>query len=104
MAREEPRAYRVMFANLSLTDVEREVAARLCFDSLVRSFVDGQRAELVRGDMPAIAVASANWSALHGLSMLLLDRRFDEDGPTGGAKTLLPAVTTVLRDAWSKLP
>lgn len=98
--RDEPGAYRLMFTNWREPDPERDAAARACFDALVRSIADGQRVGMVRNDLPAIAIAASNWSALHGLSMLLLDERLDEDGPAGGTKALLAAVRKVQREGW----
>jgi hypothetical protein len=57
---------------------------------------EGQRGGLVRGDLPAMAIAAFNWAALHGLSMLLLDKRLDEDS----SKALLGALRKVLCQGW----
>jgi AcrR family transcriptional regulator len=101
MVRDEPGGYRVMFANLLIPDAVRDEAARKCFDALLSAIAEGQRAGLVRGDLPAIAIAASNWAALHGLAMLLLDRRLEEDGPAGGSDALFSALRLVLRQGWS---
>lgn len=101
MVRDEPGAYRVMFANLPLSDAVRDEAARKCFDALLAAIAEGQRVGRVRGDLPAIAIAASNWAALHGLAMLLLDNRLEDGGSAGGSKALLSALRLVLREGWS---
>jgi len=101
MVRDEPGAYRVMFADLPCTDDVRDTAARKCFEALHDAFSEGQRAGLVRSDLPAIAIAASNWSALHGMSMLLLDRRLEEGGPVGGSATLSSILRKVQREGWA---
>jgi AcrR family transcriptional regulator len=100
MVREEPGAYRVMFANVREHDPARDAAARECFNSLLMAVEEGQRCGVVRTDMPAIAIAAGNWAALHGLAMLLLDKRLSEAGPAGGADALLAALRKLLREGW----
>lgn len=100
MVRDEPGAYRVMFANVSEPDPACEAAARQCFDALLRAIADGQAAGVVRRDLPAIAIAAANWSALHGLAMLEIDKRLVEGGPAGGSKALAAALRKVQREGW----
>ena len=100
MARDEPGAYRVMFALPEAPGGECDAAAAACFDALVRAFADGQSEGYVRGDLPAIAIGAGNWAALHGLAMLLLDRRLGENGPAGGSEALLPALREIQRAGW----
>lgn len=100
MVRDEAGAYRLMFASPSAPDAARETAGRKCFELLHAAIAAGQRAGVVRGDLPAIAIAASNWAALHGLSMLLLDHRLDEDGPVGGSRALAAALRTIQREGW----
>ena len=100
MAHEEPGAYRVMFANLSEPDPNCETAAKACFDALVSASTEGQRRGLMRDDLPAIAIAASNWAALHGFSMLLLDKRLDENVSGGDAEMLSSVLRKVLREGW----
>lgn len=98
MAREEPGAYRVMFANLSLPDPERGAAAEACFTILVSGFAAAQAAGLARPDIDARQLAAVNWAALHGLAMLLIDHRLDD------RETLMAAFTSVLESGWRLRP
>lgn len=104
MAREEPGAYRVMFSNISLPDPARSAAAESCFGSLVGAFAKAQAAGLARGDIPAIRLAAVNWAAMHGIAMLLLDRRLEDNDAAGGGAALIETLSTVLEDGWTARP
>lgn len=105
MPREEPGSYRVMFSNVSHHDPARTAAAQACFTCLVGAFASAQAAGLARGDIPAICLAAVNWAALHGMAMLLLDKRLEENGAAGGGAALLDALDTVLEQGWlARLP
>lgn len=104
MAREEPGAYRVMFSNISLPDPARTAAAEGCFGRLVGAFARAQAEGLARGDVPAIRLAAVNWAALHGMSMLLLDQRLEDNGAAGGPAALLETLGTVLEQGWAAMP
>lgn len=98
--REDPGAYRVMFAPLAVIDPECAPAADACREILVDAFTEAQNHGLARQDLPASALAVTAWAALHGLGMLVIDKRLDEDGAFGGSTALLNAVRATLRDGW----
>ncbi len=85
---EEPGAYRVMFANIDLEDAERQASSRRCFEALVEGFARCQALGIVRNDQPAIAIAAANWSAMHGLAMLMIDQRLNDQQMFGSQTAL----------------
>jgi AcrR family transcriptional regulator len=98
MAREEPGAYRVMFSNITLPDPDRSAAAEACFDMLVSAFAAAQAAGLARADIATRHLASVNWAALHGLAMLLIDRRLEDQD------ALMAAFASVLEAGWMLKP
>ncbi len=68
-----------MFARTEYLDNERSGASQQCFESLVKAFARGQVCGLVRTDLPPIALATTNWAAMHGLALLQLDQRFNDE-------------------------
>src|SRR5437867_9845907 len=71
-----PSHFRVMFgremADRSASASLREVATDT-FGTVVDAIADCQRAGLVRSEEPAEELALTAWSAVHGLSALLVD-------------------------------
>lgn len=98
--RTDPGTYRVMFAPLAVIDPECGPAAEACLDILVTAFAQAQTAGLARSDLPPNALAVAAWSSLHGLGMLVIDKRLEDAGSLGGPATLLTALMSTLRDGW----
>lgn len=98
MAREEPGAYRVMFSSITLPDAERSAAAEACFGMLVSAFAAAQAARLARADIESRQLAAVNWAALHGLAMLLIDRRLEDQ------EALMTAFASALEEGWRLKP
>ncbi len=98
--RDEPGAYRVMFAQRTFEDEEREQASKSCFAALVEAFARCQSLGIVRRDQAALLIAAANWSAMHGLAMLMLDQRLSDSGMFGSQTDLHKTMRLVLREGW----
>lgn len=98
---EEPGAYRVMFSRVTQEDAERQQASQACFHALVEGFARAQKLGIVRSDRPAVALAAANWSAMHGLAMLMLDQRLDNADMFGSPTILNETMRLILREGWS---
>ena len=96
----EPGAYRVMFARMTYEDAEREQASKSCFAALVEAFTRCQVLGIVRRDQAAISIAAANWSAMHGLAMLMLDQRLNDQQMFGSHTDLHQTMRLILREGW----
>ncbi len=98
--RDDPGAYRVMFARTEFEDPERNRASQQCFEALVGAFARGQCSGLVRDDLPPVALAATNWAAMHGLALLQLDQRLEDEPKFGSQSMLHQTLRSVLREGW----
>lgn len=100
MVREEPGAYRMMFSDLTFPDPARTAAAEACFASLVNAFTMAQQSGIARSDIPALQIATVSWATLHGLAMLLLDKRLGQNCSTAETEALLSALCSITQEGW----
>jgi AcrR family transcriptional regulator len=88
---EHPAHYRVMFSR-HVPPVRAhpalEQAGQAAFGDLLSAIVDCQKArQLRRGDPERMAVAA--WAMVHGMALLLIDRRIDRDLSTDARSKLI---------------
>ena len=77
---DHPSHHRVMFGRFvesDLNDVELSAEANGAFQVLVEALIEQQREGALRDDDPVL-MARFVWSAVHGLSMLLIDGRLGD--------------------------
>jgi AcrR family transcriptional regulator len=77
-----PSHYRVMFGGFiesSVKDEDFAGEAKAAFEVLVHALVDQQNAGLIRGGDPEL-MARFVWALVHGISMLVIDGQFREEG------------------------
>jgi AcrR family transcriptional regulator len=102
--RQEPGAYRVMFMRKMRSEPERDSASGCCFQALVEGFARCQALGIVRNDQSAVAVATVNWAAMHGLALLILDQRLEDPEKFGEQSFLHAAMRQILREGWLAEP